>query len=128
MPWSLLLGDASCELKGEIKFLNHNTYDNQDALFTYKGVDHPGSLVFWTVTPQDDISIGPNIFSNIPIPNGDSLLGIVLPENPKSKQYEITATIQYRRQVDAKGNFVTEGGNIKTFQKQCVGKTTVILP
>lgn len=128
VPWSLLLGDASCELKGEIKFLNHNTYDNQDAVFVYKGIDDPGRNIFWTVTPQDDISVGPNIFSNIPIPNGESLLGIVLPENPQYKKYELTAKIKYDRQVDEKGNFVTEGGNIKTLQKQCVGKTTIVLP
>jgi len=128
VPWSLLLTDASCELKGEIKFLNSNTYDNQDALFTYKGVDHPARNVFWTVTPQDAISVGPNIFSKIPIPNGESLLGVVLPENPKYKKYEITAKIQYGRQVDAKGNFVTEGGNVKVSEKQCAGKTTVVLP
>src|SRR3989344_557722 len=35
VPWSLLLADASCELKGEIKFLNHNTYNNHDAMFIY---------------------------------------------------------------------------------------------
>ena len=128
VPWSLLLGDASCELKGEIKFLNHNTYDNQDAIFIYKGVDHPGRNVFWTVTPQDDISVGPNIFNKTPIPDGESLLGIVLPDSPKYKRYEITAKIQYGRQVDAKGNFVTEGGNVKVFEKQCLGKTIVVLP
>jgi len=128
VPWSLLLADASCELKGEIKFLNHNTYDNQDAVFIYKGVDHPGRNIFWTVTPQDDISVGPNIFSNIPIPNGEHLLGVILPDNLKFKQYEITAKIQYGRQVDAKGNFVTEGGNVKLFEKQCDGKTVVVLP
>src|SRR3990167_293578 len=123
VPWSLLLTDASCELKGEIKFLNHNTYDNQDALFIYKGIDHPGRNVFWTVTPQDNISVGPNIFNKIPIPNGESLLGVVLPQNPKYKQYEIIAKIQYGRQVDAQGNFVSAGGNVKLFEKQCDGKT-----
>ena len=128
VPWSLLLADASCELKGEIKFLNHNTYDNQDALFIYKGIDHPGRNVLWTVTPQDNISVGPNIFNKIPIPNGESLLGIFLPENPKSKTYDITAKIQYGRLVDQKGNFVTTGGYVKVFEKQCIGKTTVALP
>jgi len=128
VPWSLLLSDASCELKGEIKFLNHNSYDNQDTLFIYKGIDHPGRNIFWTVTPQDNISVGPNIFSNIPIPNGEHLLGIVLPDNPKSKRYEITAKVQYARQVDAQGNFVTAGGNVKLFEKQCIGKTVVVLP
>lgn len=128
VPWSLLLADASCELRGEIKFLNKNTYDNQDALFIYKGIDHPGRNVLWTVTPQDDISVGPNIFDRFPIPNGESLLGISLPESPKYKKYELTAKIQYGRLVDDKGNFVTVGGNVKLFEKQCSGKTTVVLP
>lgn len=128
VPWPLLLADASCELKGEIKFLNHNTYNNQDAIFIYKGVDHPARNVFWTVTPQDDISVGPNIFNKTPIPDGESLLGIILPDNPKYKKYEITAKLQYGRLVDGKGNFVTENGYVKVFEKQCVGKTTVVLP
>ena len=128
VPWHLLLADASCELKGELKFLNHNTYDNQDALFTYKGIDNPGRNVFWTVTPQDDISVGPNILNKVPLPNGESLLGVVLPESPKSKTYEITAKIQYGRLVDANGKFVTAGGTVKLFEKQCDGKTVVVLP
>lgn len=128
VPWSLLLSDASCELKGEIKFLNHNTYNNQDAMFIYKGIDNPARVVFWTTTPQDDISVGPNLFGKISIPDGESLLGIILPDNPKSKRYEITAKIQYGRLVDDKGNFVTEGGYVKLFEKQCSGKTTVVLP
>lgn len=128
VPWSLLLADASCELKGEIKFLNHNTYDNQNALFIYKGIDHPGRNVLWTITPQDNISVGPNIFDRFPIPNGESLLVVTLPESPKYKEYELTAKIQYGRLVDDKGNFVTVGGNVKLFEKQCSGKTTVVLP
>ena len=128
VPWSLLLADASCELKGEIKFLNHNTYDNQDALFIYKGIDHPARNIFWTVTPQDNISVGPNIFSKISIPDGENLLGVILPDSPKYKKYELTAKIQYGRQVNEKGDFVVSGGNVKVFEKQCAGKTTVVLP
>ena len=128
VPWSLLLTDASCELRGEIKYLNHNTYDNQDALFIYKGIDHPGRNILWTVTPQDNILVGPNIFSSSPIPNGESLLGISLPENPISKTYDLTAKIQYGRLVDTNGKFVTIGGTVKLFEKQCKGKTTIVLP
>lgn len=128
VPWNLLLSQASCQLQGEIKFLNHNTYDNQDAKFSYSGVDHPGRNIFWTVTPQDDISVGPNLFGKMPLPSGESLLGITLPETPKSKTYELTATIQYGRLIDEKGNFVTVGGNVKVFEKQCDGKTIIVTP
>ena len=127
-PWNLLLADASCELKGEIKFLNHNTYDNQDGLFVYKGIDSPGRNIFWAISPQDDLSVGPNIFNKISIPDGESLLGVALPENPKYKKYELTARIQYGRLVDEKGKFVATGGNVKVFEKACTGKTTVVLP
>jgi len=129
VPWNLLLADASCELKGEIKFLNEKTYDNQDALFTYKGVDHPGRNVKWTVSPAEpNLEIGPNIFSKMPIPNGESLLGIFPKGTLGSKKYELTAVMEYGRLVDEKGKFVTVGGNVKLFQKTCKGKTTVVLP
>lgn len=128
VPWSLLLTDAACQLKGEIQFLNHNTYNNQDARFTYQGIDHPARNIFWTVTPADQVAVGPNMFGKVPLPDGESLLGVVLPKNPQYKKYEITAKIQYGRLVDAKGNFVTVGGYIKVFEKSCQGKTTVVLP
>lgn len=128
VPWSLLLADASCELKGELKFFNHNTYDNQNAIFIYRGIDSPARNIFWTITPQDNISVGPNIINYMPIPNGESLLGVVLPENPKSKTYDITAKIQYGRLVDANGKFVATDGTVKLFEKQCEGKTTIVLP
>lgn len=128
VPWGLILGQASCQLQGEIKFLNHNTYDNQDAKLIYSGIDHPARNISWTVTPADDISVGPNLFGKLVLPNGESLLGIVLPENPKYKQYQLTVKIQYGRLVDQKGNFVTTGGNVKVFEKQCDGKTTIVLP
>ena len=94
-------------------------YDNQDALFTYKGVDHPGRLINWTVSPDDGLAIGPNLFAQLPLPDGESLVGISLPENPKYKRYELTALITYGRLID---------GNMKVFTKQCAGKTTVVLP
>ena len=128
VPWELLPKEASCELKGEIKFLDSKTYDNQDALFTYSGIDHPARNIHWAVVPEDALNVGPNIFARIPIPNGQSLLSVVLPENPKYKKYELYAIVDYGRLVDAKGNIVTVGGNVKVFQKQCSGKTTVVLP
>lgn len=128
VPWELLLKDASCKLQGEIKFLASDLYNNQDALFIYSGVDSPARNIFWTVTPDDDLSVGPNMFSKRSLPNGDSLLSIVLPENPKSKIYTLTAKMQYGRLVDVKGNFATVGGNVKVFEKQCEGKTTIVLP
>jgi hypothetical protein len=117
--WEQLSGEASCELKGEIKYLTSTIYDNQDALFTYKGVDHPGRLVNWIVSPNDGLSIGPNLFAQLSLPNGESLIGVSLPESPKYKSYELTASITYGRLID---------GVVEVFTKQCSGKTTVVLP
>ena len=108
-----------CQLKGEVKFLDINTYDNQDALFIYSGIDDPARNIMWTVYPQDDIRVGPNIFTKLPVPNGESLLGVFLPENPKYKRYELTAKVQYGKIVD---------GNVNVLEKQCDGKTVVVLP
>jgi hypothetical protein len=128
VPWHLLLDDASCELQGEIKFLNHNTYDNQDALFIYNGIDNPGRNIAWKITPEDDITIGPNLFGKNPLPKGESLLSITLPDDPKHKAYELIAKIQYGRLVNESGNFVAIGGDVQVFEKQCGGKTTIVLP
>lgn len=121
VPWDKLSGEASCELKGEIKYesMSPRVYDNQDAIFTYKGVDHPGRLINWVVSPNDGLSIGPNLFAHLSLPDGESLIGVSLPENPKYKRYELTASITYGRLVD---------GNVKIYTKQCSGKTTVVLP
>lgn len=117
--WQILKGPAYCELKGEIKFVSSNIYDNQDALFIYRGVDHPGRLINWTITPSDDLDIGPNLFAQMNLPDGQSLIGVVLPQNPKYKRYELTAQITYGRQIN---------DNIEVYTQSCVGKTTVILP
>lgn len=128
VPWALLSGGASCKLQGEIKFIEKDLYNNQDARFIYSGVDNPARNIFWTIAPDDNLSVGPNMFVKTSLPNGESLLSIVLPENPKSKTYSLTAKIQYGRLVDEKGNFITIGGNVKVFEKQCEGKTTIVLP
>ncbi len=129
VPWHLLLSNASCELKGEIKFISPTTYDNQDALFIYNGIDHPARNIKWIKTPDDgSLAIGPNIFSKIPIPDGQALLGVFPLEAPKSKKYELTAKIAYGRLVDENGKFVTAGGSVKIFEKQCQGKTIIVFP
>lgn len=129
VPWELLLADASCQLKGEIKFLDEKTYDNQDAIFIYKGVDHPARNIKWTISPAEpNIEVGPNIFNKMPLPDGQSLLGI-FPKGPLSaKKYTLTASMQYGRLVDAQGKFVTVGGNVRVSQKLCQGQTTIVFP
>ena len=115
-----LFGPATCQLTGELKFLQHNIYNNQDAKFRYQGIDSPARNIFWRVTPKDDLTIGPNLFNQLPVPNGDSLLFVVLPDKPVSKRYELTASVQYGR-VDSSGNIAVSVAN-------CSGQTVVVLP
>ena len=118
--YSNLPGIATCSLKGTIRFLTPTVYNNGDALFTYKGVDHPARNIFWKVTPTDDVSVGPNIFDTMPLPDGTSLLTVGMPAHPKAKRYTITASLQYGR--------LDSHQNIKVFTTACTGSTTVILP
>lgn len=120
IDYSKFSAKASCSLKGTIRYIDATTYNNGDALFTYKGIDHPGRNIIWTVTPKDGLSIGPNIFDRYPLPDGTSLISITLPENPIAKRYTLTAAVQYGR--------LAPDGNIKVSVAQCSGSTTIILP
>jgi hypothetical protein len=113
-----LKGPATCSATGTIKFLQPNLYDNGDALFTYKGIDTDARLVTWTVTPNDDFRIGPNLFNQMPLPDGTSRLAITLPANPKAKHYELTAKVNYGRVVN---------GQIEVKEANCTGKVIVDL-
>jgi len=114
-----LTGSAYCELKGAIEFVSATSYKNNDAVFSYRGVDHAGRNIYWKISPVDDLAVGPNLFSGLSLPDGQSLLTVSLPGNPKYKKYELTATIDYGLLVD---------GNLKVTNIPCVGKTVVSLP
>lgn len=114
-----LHGVATCQLNGEIKFINHDLYNNQDARFRYQGVDHPARLVTWTVTPKDDLRVGPNIFNQLSLPNGESQLYISLPDQPMAQSYTLTATINYGRTVN---------GEFMIYTVACTGQTKITLP
>ena len=100
-----------------------NTYDNQDALFTYTGVDHPARNILWKVSPEDTLSIGPNIYEKLPLPDGQSLLGISLPAQPKYRRYELTASVEYGRYEGTDNE-----GAIRVRTAACKGKTVVVIP
>ncbi len=114
-----LPGIASCNLKGTIRYITPQTYNNGDALFTYRGVDHPGRNIFWKVTPSDKLDMGPNIFTQLALPEGTSLLSVTLPEHPVTGRYTVTASMQSGRLVN---------GNVKVSIIPCTGATTIIFP
>lgn len=109
---------ATCALSGTVKFLSPSISQNINAYLVYKGVDHDGRLIDWTISPKDDLLIGPNIMAGQTVPDGKVLVGVTLPEQPKVKRYTLTATIQYGRFTD---------NTIKQFTATCSGSTRVIL-
>ncbi len=113
-----LHGPATCSLAGTATFLQPNIYDNGNAMFTYKGIDSSARLITWTITPNDDIKVGPNLFSGVPLPDGSSRLGISLPEHPKAKHYVLTAKVNYGRVVNA---------NVEVKEATCAGSVNVDL-
>lgn len=89
------LPPASCQLTGSIDFLEKGLYQNKNANIVYKNIDSVARGIIWTVTPQDDLSVGPNLFATLPVPNGTEDVTVGLPDNPKSKSYTLTAKVTY---------------------------------
>ncbi len=119
IPYDQLPAIASCNLSGgEIVFSSPGVAINYDAYIEYTGVDHPGRLFFWDTSPATDgeLSIGPSIFSDLSLPDGQKNILVVNNTESLAKEYKITASINYGRMVD---------GWIEMFTAQCTGDITV---
>ena len=110
---------ASCKLKGTLRYTDATTYRHEGDLLAYRGVDHESRLIFWKVTPQDGLRVGPNIFDRLPLPDGESMIFVSLPENPVSHEYALTASINY--------GVLGDDGVLRVFMTQCKGKTIIKL-
>lgn len=110
---------ASCLIAGEIIYLNKNTYSSTDnALISWRNVDSTGRLINWRSEPADNLAIGPNIFANLDIPDGDYGLTVGLPENPLAREYLLYASITYGQLIK---------GNVEVKEVACSGFTKVKL-
>ncbi len=119
VPYDQLPAVATCNLSGgEIVFSSPGVAINNNAYIEYIGVDHPGRLFFWSTSPETDgeLSIGPSIFSNLTLPDGQKNILVVNNTEDLAKEYKITASINYGRMVD---------GWIEMFTAQCSGEITV---
>src|SRR3989344_8582020 len=103
---------ASCYLAGSIEFLAPNLSQNKDADIVYKNIDSVARHIIWSVSPQDDLSVGPNLFASLPVPNGTEDVTVGLPASPKAKNYTLTAKVTY-------GRFVN--GNLEIKEAPCSG-------
>ena len=109
---------ASCSLAGSVEFKSSVLYENKGAIINYKNIDSVARHIIWSIAPQDNLSVGPNLFANLPIPDGVEDVSVVLPENPKSKNFTLTAKVTY-------GVFVN--GNLEIKESVCSGRISVKL-
>lgn len=110
---------ATCKLKGTLRYTDATTYRHEGDVLTYRGVDHESRLIFWKVTPQDDLRVGPNIFDRLPLPDGETMIFVSLPENPIALEYALTASISY--------GVLDGSGVLHDYITKCKGKTTIKL-
>lgn len=110
---------ASCLIAGEITYLDKSTYASTDnALISWRNVDSTGRLIKWRSKPADNLSIGPNIFANLDIPDGDYGLTVGLPGKPIAKEYILFASVTYGQLIN---------GNVEVKEVACSGFTKVKL-
>jgi|SRR3989344_1381895 len=91
---------ATCRLSGSIKFTQKNLYISYSPLISYQGIDNDARLINWHISPQDDLSVGPNLFAALDIPDGSRSLTVGLPAEPKARDYTLTASVTYGRLVN----------------------------
>lgn len=109
---------ATCQLGGEIRFIKQNLYETRGAKITYQNVDDPTRQIFWKSEPNDEtLAVGPNLFEELPLPNGQREIGVSLKNNPTSKSYILTAVITYGAR--------NLNGDIEVRNVDCVGKIIV---
>ena len=87
---------AACQVGGEIVFLNKNLYENKNAKIAYQNVDDRIRQIYWKSDPADGaLAIGPNLFENLPLPDGERNVGVALAKDTVAKNYVLTAAITY---------------------------------
>ncbi len=114
-----LKAPASCLVAGEVTYLDKKIYSSTDnARISWKNVDSTGRLIKWRSEPADNLAIGPNIFANLDIPDGDYGISIGLPEKPVAKEYILFASVTYGQLIN---------GNVEVKETACSGFTKVKL-
>lgn len=87
---------ATCQLSGEIVFINQNFYETKGAKIVYQNVDDKIRQIYWKSEPDDQVlAVGPNLFQELPLPNGEREIGVVLKGKTTVENYTLTASITY---------------------------------
>lgn len=121
-PFSGLHGikvPATCQVGGEIDFSDSNTFSSNGFKISWQNIDSQGRLINWHISPNDNLAVGPNIFANLTVPNGEyENLTVRLPDNPISKTYLLTASVTYGQILQ---------GDVKMREANCIGQVKVNL-
>lgn len=113
-----LKAPATCSVSGSIDFVSPTIFSSKDAKITWQNVDIQSRQIRWTVTPNDNLAVGPNLFASLPVPNGSETLTVGLPSNPAARTYKLTASVTYGELIN---------GNAVVKEAACSGSTTVRL-
>ena len=109
---------TTCQIKGEIVFLNKDTYENKGALIAYKNVDDVIRQIYWKADPNDGaLTIGPNLFEDLTLPDGERNIGVALVKESKAENYTLTASITY--------GIKNSRGGVEEKIANCAGKVSV---
>ena len=110
---------ATCQVEGEVEFTATDSFRSKGSKISWQNIDSRGRLIKWHISPEDKLSVGPNIFESLPLPDGQyENLTVRLPENPISKNYLLTALVTY-------GQFIK--GNLEVKEANCIGQVKVNL-
>ncbi len=113
-----LKSPATCQISGTATFSSSNSFIS-DTKIAWQNIDSQGRLINWKISPADDLAIGPNIFGNLSVPNGEyNNLTIRLPQNPKSKNYTALASVTYGQIIN---------GNVEVKETNCSGQVKINL-
>lgn len=121
VPRGLITGPATCQLSGSINFISENLYETRGAKIAYQNVDDGSRFIFWKVSPDDGIlTVGPNIFSQLTLPNGEREIGVSLTKPSSVESYTLTASVTY--------GVIKPNGSEEIKESACSGSIAVIMP
>ncbi len=107
---------ATCNIGGSINF-SSPTAAGDSAKLIYSGINSSAGQIYWTIIPNEKgLQIGPNLTASLRLPDGESQVQVVLPQNPKSKTYSLKAAMTYSRETN---------GLAEVYTANCSGAITV---
>ena len=118
---TLVQAAATCQITGQIVFLDKNIYENKGAKIVYQNVDDVIRQIYWKSDPDDGVlAIGPNLFEELPLPSGERNVGVAVNKETAVKNYTLTASINY--------GVKNANGIIEERIANCTGKVSVQMP